>query len=725
MDKLSTDLSAFQIDNLDFDFALESGSALDQDLLSRRGFAEIATSSLTKVSGSSGFVLSIEGPWGSGKSSTLAMIQELLEKDKSAGAPIIVHFNPWLIGEKEALLRQFLSSVAKAIKLSDHSKDGKKVAKELKAYSKIFDLVKLIPGAEPWTSIIKSVVEAAGDTTEAISEYKTPDIEAYKQRVQVALKSFNRPVIVFIDDIDRLFPDEVFEMIRIIKAVGGLPRIGYVVAWDAAYINDALKNLRVPQANSYLDKIVQVRMALPNLSQGARAKLFDSAVNKLDAKALHPYFEDQNKRLGYFYHSGLRDLLEQPRDVARVFNALRIMEPLLRGEIVFSDILGLAALSVKAPSVFDLLKRKPRLFVGWLSDDQLKIGDSEKLISNGIPERNLAYQAGGGEAAQKVVHFLFPDVARADDCHALGEGSYSDGVLAHPSRLAVALQMSITDSDVSISAVRKYLQHPKHRAHLVSELSADNCEEFVEMLGEIGKSLIGQEIDDIEELCLAVARLADEPLFISRTKATKGSFRGSIEDRALSTIKELVSNKEKNRISSIHEKIAKDSKALSCSAELLRRSYIKTETSYKNDILLDMSLKAKTVQAFADNVLHAAEANVLLEKNRVGPILWTLGHLKPEVCSKVFATLKSFDSSMDNFAIHFLSSTWDSSKGQAFGLPNKESLAEAYCSLEILKKHALSRLSDTALEFPTRAAWQSVVEGKRFYGVDGTEAFNY
>ena len=349
---------------IDFDMPLQPTSALERDKLSRKGFAGIAASALRKVPSSAGLVVSIEGAWGSGKTSVLAMIEALLVEDREAATPVIVHFNPWLVGEKDALLRHFLSRIASAIKLNDHSKDGKKVAREIKAYAKVFDLVKLIPGAEPWASMIKSVVVAAGDATESISEYKTPDVEVYKQRVEIALRKFDRPIIVFIDDIDRLFPSEVFEMVRIIKAVGGLPHLGYVVAWDSGYVSSALDGLGVPHAVSYLDKVVQVRMPLPSLSLVARRKLIDKALEDLDSEVLRPRFRNQDRRLGSLYHSGLRDLLDQPRDIARVFNAVRMMEPLLRDEIVFSDILGLAALSVKAPADFELLKKKPRLFVG-------------------------------------------------------------------------------------------------------------------------------------------------------------------------------------------------------------------------------------------------------------------------------------------------------------------------------------------------------------------------
>lgn len=64
---------------INFDLPLRPDDALDHDQLGRGEFAAIAASTLRKVSGSAGFVLSIEGPWGSGKSSTLAMIQALLQ----------------------------------------------------------------------------------------------------------------------------------------------------------------------------------------------------------------------------------------------------------------------------------------------------------------------------------------------------------------------------------------------------------------------------------------------------------------------------------------------------------------------------------------------------------------------------------------------------------------------------------------------------------------------
>lgn len=161
-----------------FDRPLEPSGALGKDKLGRGGFARAATEALSRVGATSGFVLSIEGAWGSGKTSTLAMMEELLRQNKVP--PVVVHFNPWLVGDRDALLRNFISKIAKEVRAVDHAENGKKVARELKAYSKVFDVLKFVPGAEPFASIVKAVIDAAGDATSSVAEYKVPDIEEKK-----------------------------------------------------------------------------------------------------------------------------------------------------------------------------------------------------------------------------------------------------------------------------------------------------------------------------------------------------------------------------------------------------------------------------------------------------------------------------------------------------------------------------------------------------------------
>jgi hypothetical protein len=708
---------------INFDIPLQAANALQGDKLDRTGYAESAAAALRKVSSSAGLVVSIEGAWGSGKTSALAMIEAILNQPGAAHQPLIVHFNPWLVGEKDVLLRHFLSRIAGAINLSDHSRDGKKVAKEIKAYSKAFDLVKLIPGAEPWTSLIKSVFNAVGDATGSIAEYKTPDIEAYKQKVEEALRQFQRPIIVFIDDIDRLFPNEVFEMVRIIKAVGELPHVGYVLAWDSAYVSSALEKLGVPYAGSYLDKVVQIRMPLPSLSLSARRKLINDALDELAPEALVPRFKAHDQRLSGLYYSGLRELLDQPRDMARVFNAVRMIEPPLRGEIVFADILGLAALSVKAPAVFELLRRNPRLFVGRVVDDHGLLEKSEDVIKDGTPERGLAYDASSSPSSvQRVVHYLFPSVAEAEDSYALGHASYVDGTIAHPARLAVALQLSVTSGDVSLEAAKRYLQQPEQRLAVIESLTTENCYAFLELLGDVAQSLGGEGIVDLDDLCMSIAGLPEQALFVDRAKAGKESIGLNAEDNALRAVVMLLKSVDSDRMDPLAEKIATDSRTLSCAAEIVTQSYVPQRRRYSEQLTAPTRARDAVLQAFAANVLKAAQEDRLFQMNNPGFILWTLARSVPTDCPAIYAAVKAVQPSLDNFALEFLRNSWDSTNGQTYSLPRDESLHSVYCPLDDFKAHAASRLEDESLRNPAKAAWRSVVEGRNLYGVDGSEA---
>lgn len=703
------------------DRPLQAGSAIDRDKLDRVGFARAAVAALRQVSSSSSFVLSIEGTWGSGKTSTLAMIEELLGQEPRGGEPLLVHFSPWLVGERDALLRLFLARMASVVKLTDHAKQGKKVANELNAYSKAFDVVKLIPGAEPWASIVKSIIASMGEATGAIAEQKTPDIERQKHRVEKALREFQRPIIVFIDDMDRLFPLEVFEMVRIIKAVGDLPNVGYVLAWDPAYVARALQSASVPQPDTYLDKIVQVRMPLPVLSLTARETLINEALEALCPEAMENHFPRDEHRLSMLYFSGLRDVLEQPRDVTRVFNTVGMIEPALRGEVVLSDIVGLATLMVKAPSVFELIRKEPRWFVGHFPGEFSLPEKTEDILKNGAEHRQAAYAAcGTPKAVQKMVNYLFPKTAEAEGEFAVERIVDTEGHLAAPARLLVALQLSISPSDVSLVKARQYLVRATQREEIARSLNTRNCLEFMEELGDVARSIEGGEIVDVEGLCVSIARLADAEPFTVRAKNRSAGFTLSPEAVALRAIDLLVAATAPERGPAIAASLVKDKRSLTVAAQVIVFSYLSESSSHQRAVLGARGDKDELVKSFGANVLSAALEGSLLQGCNPGFILWSFARLAPGECPAVFDAIKEKDPSLDGFALEILRSSVDSHKGQAYGLPEEIAILEAYCTLDALRKHAQVRLSDHALDDPVRAAWKSVVERKSFYGVDGS-----
>lgn len=709
------------------DRPLSKADALKQDKLSRTGFATTAVKALRHVTGQSGFVLSIEGEWGSGKTSVLALMEALLaDQAVFPKEPIVVHFNPWLVGDRDALLRQFLNAIAAKLELTDNAGVGKRIAKELKAYGKVFDVLKLIPGAEPWLSIVKSagdVFGAVGGATEAISDYKTPDLEAHRTKVADALRDFDRPIVVFIDDIDRLFPTEVFEMVRIVKAVGDLPNVGYVLAWDSSYVCDALKAAKVPKAESYLDKIVQVRLPLPKLSTSARNRLVDEAINALDPETLKWHFKDDEQRLSSLYFSGLSRLLEQPRDIMRVFNTVALLEPGLRGEVSFADLVALAALKVKAPEVFELLIASPQYFVGRLPGDNGILTNSETIVSEGAEARKTALNACSvPDAAKQVVHFLFPRVAEADNGHAIDRVEAAEGHLAAPDRLLVALQHCISPMDVSLVAVRRYLLDPQARADFAAALTVDNCSDFLEAVADTVRTTKGLGVADVEALCLNLAQLVEAEPFVLAAQR-QGMLSPHPASACKSTIATVIEFVPGASGKAIWTAIAKDPLALSLAAGVISDLHNKAMNERK-DLGGDLTGHevVGVIEAYADNVVSAARSDRLCKSLHAGYLMWRLADWRPKACAEVLAAIKSVDPSLDQFVLSFLKGGRDSVKGLIYELPEKAAKLEAYMTLDELRAQAQTRLLDTSMTYPLKTAWLVASDGKKRYAIDGTEA---
>lgn len=705
---------------IDADRPLTSNQALKLDQLDRSGFAQAVVAALGNISSTSGFIVSVEGAWGSGKTSVLAMIEELLNKQEKR--PVIVQFNPWLVGDRDALLRVFLNKLAAAVSLKDHAKHGREAAKAITAYATLFDVAKLIPGVEPWATLLKSVVSTVGKTAGDVAEHGTPDIETQKVKVEAELRKLPKPIIVFIDDIDRLFPLEVVEMIRIIKAVGDLPNVGYVLAWDPKYIDDALASASVPHSSSYLDKIVQVRMPLPRLSPSAKEALIDTAIGRLQSDVLTDHFPNQRDRFSSLYFSGLRDLLEQPRDVARVFNTVGVIEPALRGEIAFADIVGMAALMVKAPTIFELLQRNPRWFVGSLPGDMSLTGKPKANVKVGKAHLEDAYRKHSSpDAIQELVSFLFPQTENAENRNFLAATSPSEinGHLAAPRRLLVALQLCVSAGDVSLVAAKRYLLVPSSRPGITRELTERNCREFLERLGDMSSSIDFATID-LAETSLAIARLVDEEPVLASTQEPK-FFSPSVVYLVERTVERLVIAADSRRISEIASSIVKDPDSLTMARRILARSYLKeSERSTDQELRTPVEEQVILSERFALNVQAAASDNRLLKIGEPGSVLWTLARLAPQSCPQVFEATMNHDPSLDGFAMAILGSVFVSGIGQAFQVPSEPGLIDAYCPLEDLRALARRRLDDSSLEYPARAAWRSLLEEKSIYGMDGS-----
>lgn len=321
----------------------------DEDILGYDRFAENLAISLRKMTPIEGMVVAIHGPWGSGKSSVLNFVRHYLEEETGGELPILMRFSPWWFSGREDLTRLFFGQLR--ARLGD--KDYGELKSRLADLADIASKVPGLPGREAGEFIADKL---RGE----------PDLDALKEKVDSVLREKGKKIIVFIDDVDRLAPAEIRNLFRMIKAVASFPNVVYVLAFEREIVENALEAQEgTNSGRRYLEKIVQGSFNLPPVQQvDLRRMLF----SRLDPILAGTQVDLDEHYFSNVYFDGLDELLDTPRDVTRLTNALRVTFPAVEDEVNPVDFVAIEAIRTFEPDIYRLIRKSPNLLTGRPSD---------------------------------------------------------------------------------------------------------------------------------------------------------------------------------------------------------------------------------------------------------------------------------------------------------------------------------------------------------------------
>ena len=323
-----------------------------QDELSRTPLAAMVGDELRHAPKGSSFVVAITGPWGTGKTSALNLVVESLGND--ASPPRVVHLDPWLFSGSEQLVREFLTELS--AQLAVKAKRGtalKKVADVLLSYAESLRHLDTLPGG----SWLARGATAAKFLRRFTRPKEPPSTYRLKCQLHELLASSGLRIVVIVDDVDRLLPGEIREVMRLVRTLADFPNMAYLLAFDKARVEQALESEGAVSGRGfgrgYLEKIVQVQHELPAPTQEDLSRILFSrlAAALVDVETLPFEREDWTN----IYHSVVRPLLLTVRDVKRYTNAVAAAVRLLGAEVSVVDILAMEAARLFLPDFFRLL----------------------------------------------------------------------------------------------------------------------------------------------------------------------------------------------------------------------------------------------------------------------------------------------------------------------------------------------------------------------------------
>lgn len=461
------------------------GGQNDPDLLNRHGFSNNLSEVLLLKHDDDCLTVSLEGEWGYGKTSVINLVKGALnEKD---AAPIIIEYNPWLAGKPESLIQDFLLQFSSQLSINDSSDIALKAAKELIAYSSLFSVAKLVPGAEPWASIVEKVFSKFGSSTKKIAELKKLDLLGKKKKVVEAITKIKTPIVVIIDDIDRLTPSETFQVLRLVKAVADFSGTSFLLAFDANYLANVLNKNNIDNSSEYINKIIQLRVPLPVISERSMNELSNIEFENLSEKKLTELFESDEERLSWIYHNYFKHLISNPRELKRCFNHLRFVLEQVEGEVCFTDLFALSIVSTKANHVYEHIKRTPEAYIGKrFSNDGLMMGKQEDIIKSFDDER-IELLKSFDKKDSKLISELLGEIFPALDTGGFSHYGVTDndaaGRVSAAQRLYIAFHYVTPKGFISDQEIMQFIAGEVERAEFLKDVLKDDADErFFEMM---------------------------------------------------------------------------------------------------------------------------------------------------------------------------------------------------------------------------------------------------
>ncbi|MCT9872006.1 KAP family P-loop NTPase fold protein [Paenarthrobacter aurescens] len=343
------------------------------DGLGRAPVAHDFAASIRELDASEGLVVGVLGPWGHGKSSFINLMREQFA---AAPALTVVDFNPWMFSGSDQLVSFFLTEIGAELSISNKSRFGR-TADWLAQYAGILKPVSQfvpVPGAAAAGEAAAAALTGIAGTTNANRSAKK-----LREEITAELRKLEQPVVVVIDDIDRLTTAEIREIFKLVRLTASFPNIVYVLAFDRERVEQALTEDGVP-GRAYLEKIVQLSFDVPQAPATLlRSQVFDELNRVLDP-VTNATLDDG--RWSDVYWEVIDPLFSNMRDVTRYAISSRSTIKSLGKEIDLVDLLAMEALRVFRPELMQHLSglrselTRTRDIVGRKDDRAQKAVDS-------------------------------------------------------------------------------------------------------------------------------------------------------------------------------------------------------------------------------------------------------------------------------------------------------------------------------------------------------------
>lgn len=286
--------------------------------------------------------ISIQGDWGTGKTSIMEQVSDRLNSRQECKC---IWFNTWQQSQfnmSDELATSLLTGLVDELEDKEQSESGKFIktfAGALKAGGKLLKDIglayidhKIGERAANYTEeFLMSFGNKEPNLVEGIKKVK----DKFHNCVKKSLEKENRSrAVIFVDDLDRLQPGKAVEVLEVLKLFLDCERCVFVLAIDYSVVSKGIVEkygalLEEEKGKSFFEKIIQVPFKVPvaeyNITNYVK-ECFDQLGLKINEGEAPVYVGLIQSSLG-----------ANPRGMKRLFNAYLLLTMVVTPEILETD----------------------------------------------------------------------------------------------------------------------------------------------------------------------------------------------------------------------------------------------------------------------------------------------------------------------------------------------------------------------------------------------------
>ncbi len=386
----------------------------DEDCLNRTQFANYLARCMLDHHEPESLVVGLYGGWGVGKTSVINLVRAELDfaatNMEDEDKPIILNFSPWSYSGQKQLIYSFFRRLSSVLRDSPYFKNVERdrIIYLLELYVSFFTQKSIPKSLQRPRSLLEKLTSSGYEENYAWESGR--DLTLVKAELNELLRKQHHKIIIIIDNISRLYENEIKQIFQIVKSMGDYANTIYLLAFDKEQVVNSINKTDGGGGEEFIEKIVQLPFAIPPIHQADLEMIFARRVN--DVIKTVPKEAWNTEYWAEIYYTTIKFFFKNCRDITRYVNTLSFGYSRFRDLVNPVDFFALTAIEVFSPNVYFGIQENKDLFtdlldhVYVLNQEQMK---RDKQRCDEILARNDRLSS---ELLLELIIHLFPRIRK-------------------------------------------------------------------------------------------------------------------------------------------------------------------------------------------------------------------------------------------------------------------------------------------------------------------------